>query len=61
MTDNFDRIIAFVTVSGSPPLLVITTAQPLAAASKLVLPNGSSQREQATAILDCSNIFKTFS
>ena len=39
-------------VSGKPPLLLIITAQPLADASKLVLPNGSSQREQTTAMLD---------
>ena len=61
MTDNFERIIAFVTVSGKPPLLVIITAQPFAEASKLVLPKGSSHREQATAIAVCLKIFKTFS
>ena len=32
------------------------TAQPFADASRLVLPKGSSQREQATAILDFLNI-----
>ena len=44
-------IFASVTVSGKPPLLVIITAHPFADASKLVLPKGSSQREQATVIL----------
>ena len=50
-TFNLLRILASVTVSGRPPLFVIITAQPFAEASKLVLPKGSSQREQATAIL----------
>ena len=45
------RILALVTVSGNPPLLVIITAHPLEDASRLVLPNGSSQREHTTAIL----------
>ena len=56
---RFSRILASVTVSGNPPLLVIITAQPLADASKLVLPNGSSHLEQATVILVFSKIFKT--
>ena len=42
---------ASVTVSGNPPLLVIITAQPLAEASKLVLPKGSSHFEHATVML----------
>jgi len=49
-TFNFFKIFASVTVSGKPPLFVIITAHPLADASKLVLPKGSSHREQATAI-----------
>ena len=49
--DNFFSIFAFVTVSGKPPLFVIITAQPLAEASRLVLPKGSSHLEHATAIL----------
>ena len=44
-------MIAFVTVSGKPPLLLIITAHPLLAASKLVLPNGSSHLEHTTDIL----------
>ena len=39
------------TVSGKPPLFVIITAQPLAEASKLVLPKGSFHLEQTTDIL----------
>ena len=42
--------LAFVTVSGSPPLFVIITAHPFAEASRLVLPNGSSHLEQTTDI-----------
>ena len=49
-----------VIVSGNPPLLEITTAHPRLAASKLVLPKGSSHLEQATAILVLSKLFKTF-
>ena len=59
LTFNSFSIFALVTVSGNPPLFVIITAQPLAEASKLVLPNGSSHLEQATAILVCLKIFKT--
>jgi len=59
LTFNSFSIFALVTVSGSPPLFVIITAQPLAEASKLVLPNGSSHLEHATAILVCLKIFKT--
>ena len=55
------NIFAFVTVSGKPPLLVIITAHPLADASKLVLPKGSSHLEQATVMLVFLNIFKTSS
>ena len=51
VTVNLVKILALVTVSGNPPLFVIITAQPFAEASRLVLPKGSSQREQATAIL----------
>ena len=51
LSDNDLRIIPLVIVSGKPPLLLMITAQPFAAASKLDLPKGSSHREQATAIL----------
>ena len=47
-------------VSGKPPLLEIITAQPLLLASKLVLPKGSSHREQTTAILVFSKYFSSF-
>ena len=50
-TFNLEIIFASVTVSGNPPLLVIITAHPLADASKLVLPNGSSHLEHAIVIL----------
>jgi len=56
---NFLKIIAFVTVSGNPPLLLIITAHPRLAASKLVLPNGSSHLEQTTVILDFLKLSKT--
>ena len=59
LTFRFFKIFASVTVSGKPPLFVITTAHPLADASKLVLPKGSSHREQATAILDFLKILRT--
>tara|TARA_A100001011_G_scaffold354169_1_gene396346 strand:- start:482 stop:649 length:168 start_codon:yes stop_codon:yes gene_type:complete len=49
-----------VIVSFSPPLSLTMTAQPLLAASKLDLPNGSFHREQTTAIEDFSRYFKTF-
>tara|TARA_B100001059_G_scaffold232011_1_gene269033 strand:- start:803 stop:988 length:186 start_codon:yes stop_codon:yes gene_type:complete len=61
LTFKLFNIFALVTVSGNPPLLVIITAHPLAEASRLVLPNGSSHREQATAILVFLKIFNTFS
>ena len=61
LTFNSFSIFALVTVSGNPPLLVIITAQPLADASKLVLPNGSSHLEQATAILVFLKILKLLS
>ena len=48
---KFLRISPFVIVSGSPPLLLIITAQPAEEASKLVLPKGSSHLEQTIAIL----------
>ena len=38
-------------VSGNPPVLLIITAEPLLAASKLALPNGSCHLEQTTEIL----------
>ena len=53
-------MIPLVIVSGKPPLFEIITAHPLLAASKLVRPKGSSQREQATAILVLLKFFKTF-
>jgi len=59
MLDKFFNIFAFVIVSGKPPRLVMITAQPLAEASKLVLPNGSSHLEQTTAILDFLKISMT--
>ena len=46
-------------VSGKPPLLEII-AQPLLLASKLVLPKGSSHREQTTAILVFSKYLELF-
>jgi len=49
-----------VIVSGKPPLLEIITAFPFAAASRLVLPNGSSHLEQTIAILDFLYRDKTF-
>jgi len=51
------NLIAYFAVSGSPPLLLIITAEPLLAASKLVLPNGSCHLEQTTEILA---LFKSF-
>ena len=54
-------IIAFFVVSGKPPLLLIITAHPLLAASKLVLPKGSSHLEHTTDILTLFNKFSTFS
>ena len=59
LTLSFFKIFASVTVSGNPPLLVIITAQPLADASRLVLPNGSSHLEHATVMLVFLNMFKT--
>ena len=56
-TFNLEIIFASVTVSGSPPLLVIITAQPLAEASRLVLPNGSSHLEHAIVILVFVNLY----
>ena len=60
VTVNLVKILALVTVSGNPPLFVIITAQPLAEASKLVLPKGSSQRDGTTAISDLLRNSKTF-
>ena len=45
-------------VSGNPPLLLMMTAEPLLAASRLVLPNGSSHLEQTTEILTDLRKFK---
>ena len=42
---------ASIAVSGNPPLLLIITAEPLLAASRLVRPNGSSHLEDTTEIL----------
>ena len=53
------RITQWSDVSGNPPLLLIITAQPLLAASKLVLPKGSSHLEQTTEILTFFKIFNT--
>ena len=52
-------MIADLEVSGKPPLLLIITAHPLLAASKLVLPKGSSHLEQTIEILTFFNSFKT--
>ena len=52
-------MIPLVIVSGRPPLLVMITAQPQLADSKLVLPNGSSHLEQTTDIEVFLKIFKT--
>ena len=57
-TLSFFKIIAALVVSGRPPLLLIITADPLLAASKLVLPKGSFHLEQTTEILI---FFKLFS
>ena len=46
-------------VSGSPPLLLIITAEPLLEASRLVLPNGSSQDDGITDILTLFKVFNT--
>ena len=59
LTSSFFKIIPFVIVSGNPPLLLIITAQPLDAASKLVLPKGSSHLEQTTEMVLFLYIFKT--
>ena len=48
---TFFRIIADLEVSGNPPLLLIITADPLLAASKLVRPNGSSHLDGTIDIL----------
>ena len=56
---NLCKIFALVTVSGKPPFPVIITAHPLADASKLVLPKGSSHLEHATVMLVFLKIFKT--
>mgnify|MGYP003327500075 CR=1 FL=1 len=47
-------------VSGKPPLSLIITADPLLAASRLVLPNGSSHFEGTTAIADLLSILSAF-
>ena len=45
---SFFKTIAALEVSGRPPLLLIITADPLLAASRLVLPKGSSHLEDIT-------------
>ena len=50
-TDKLSIITPSVIVSGNPPLLLIITAHPFAAASKLDLPKGSSHLEHTTAML----------
>jgi hypothetical protein len=57
---SFFKIKPEFVVSGNPPLLLIIVAQPLLAASKLVLPNGSSQREQITEMLAFSKNLKFY-
>ena len=52
-------LIALGAASGNPPLLDIITAQPLLAASRAVLPNGSSHLEHTTAIWDFINHLDT--
>ena len=49
---RFFNIRPLVIVSGKPPLLLIITAHPAEAASRLVLPKGSSHLEHTTATLD---------
>ena len=58
--DNSFSLIATLEVSGKPPRLEIITADPLLAASKLVLPKGSSHLEQAIEILTFFKWFKTY-
>ena len=60
-SSNTFKIFALVIVSGKPPFLVIITAHPLAEASKLVRPKGSSHLEHATAILVFLKICRTLS
>ena len=50
-SSNFFKTIADFEVSGNPPLLLIMTADPLLAASRLVLPKGSFHLEHTTDIL----------
>ena len=57
---NFFKIIALFEVSGKPPLLLIITAEPLLAASRLVLPNGSSHLDETTEILTYFNFLIFF-
>ena len=57
---SFFKIKAELVVSGKPPLLLMITADPRLAASKLVLPNGSSHLEQITEILTFFNKSKTY-
>ena len=45
------KIKASFVVSGKPPRLLIITAEPLLAASRLVLPKGSFHLEQTTEML----------
>jgi len=48
---NVFNIKADLLVSTNPPLLLIITADPLLAASKLALPKGSSHLEHTTEML----------
>ena len=58
---RFFKIIDLELVSGNPPLLLIITAEPLLAASRLVRPNGSSHLEQTIEMLTFSKNFNTLS
>ena len=48
---NDFNIMPDLVVSGNPPVLLIITAEPLLAASKLALPKGSCHLEHTTEIL----------
>jgi len=57
---SFLKFIALLVVSGSPPLLLIITADPLLAASKLVLPKGSFHLEHTTEMLTSFKLFNIY-
>ena len=59
--DQYNSFLDLEVVSGRPPLLLIITTDPLLAASKLVLPKGSSHLEQTTEILTFSKNLRTVS